>query len=98
MVSTITNLGSAVYLSYRQKSANYPWRICASLVINCAVFTVLALSAVMFRVGPEAYIVVLLACVLCASWSAGLSQNGIFAFVNKFGGIYTQAIMTFVTP
>ncbi|RPB02186.1 hypothetical protein L873DRAFT_1674118 [Choiromyces venosus 120613-1] len=92
-VSTITNLGSALYLSYRQKSANYPWRICASLVINCGVFTVLALSAVMFRVGPEAYIVILLTCVFWASWSAGLSQNGIFAFVNKFGGIYTQAIM-----
>ncbi|KAG0132726.1 nucleoside transporter-domain-containing protein [Tuber indicum] len=74
VVSTITNLGSAVYLSYRQKSANYPWRICASLVINCAVFTVLALSAVI--------------------WSAGLSQNGIFAFASKFSGIYTQAIVT----
>ncbi|PWW71666.1 hypothetical protein C7212DRAFT_355176 [Tuber magnatum] len=72
VLSTITNLGSAVYFS-----------ICASLEINCAVFTVLALSAVIFQVGPEAYIMVLLACVLCTSWSAGLNQNGIFAFVNK---------------
>ncbi|PWW79545.1 hypothetical protein C7212DRAFT_356375 [Tuber magnatum] len=93
-VGTITNLGSALYLSYRQKSANYPWRICASLVINCGVCTVLALSAVMFKVGPEAYIMILLTCVFWASWSAGLSQNGMFAFVNKFDGIYTQAIMT----
>ncbi|CUS09872.1 unnamed protein product [Tuber aestivum] len=93
-VSSVTNLGSTLYLSYRQKSANYPWRICASLVINCGVFTMLALSAVMFRVGPEAYVVVLLTCVFWASWSSGLSQNGMFAFVNKFDGIYTQAVMT----
>jgi solute carrier family 29 (equilibrative nucleoside transporter), member 1/2/3 len=98
VVSTVTNLASAIYLSYRQRSASYPWRICAALVINCAVFTLLALSAVVFRVGPEPYIVFVLFCVFCASWSAGLSQNGTFAFVNRFGGIYTQAIMTFVLP
>ncbi|PWW72701.1 hypothetical protein C7212DRAFT_354330 [Tuber magnatum] len=85
VVSTITNLGSAVYLSYCQKSANYPWRICASLVINCAVFMVLTLSAVMFQVGPEVYITVLLACVLCTSWGTGLKIVSVLAAPQSLG-------------
>lgn len=94
--ATLTNLTSAWYLSFRQENANYPARICMSLVMNIALSTVLALSTIFFIVGPESYIVVVLGCVLVSSCSTGLSQNGVFAFVNTFGGPYMQAVMTCV--
>ncbi|KAF8252861.1 hypothetical protein K440DRAFT_535277 [Wilcoxina mikolae CBS 423.85] len=93
-VSTLTNLGVMVYLSNHQSSANYPYRICISLVLNCITFTLLAFSTVVFYVTSTPYLVFTLSTVLVAALSCGFSQNGVFAFVNTFGGIYTQAIMT----
>lgn len=96
-VSTLTNLAVMVYLSNRQSDANYPYRIYISLTLNCVTFTILALSTVMFPVGATPYLVLTLVCVFVAALSTGFSQNGVFAFVNRFGGVYTQAIMTFVS-
>jgi hypothetical protein len=96
-VSTCANLGGLIYLSNRQKDANYPFRICTSLVLNCVVFTMLALSTVWFIVSAEQYLCFTLVSVFLASLAAGFSQNGVFAFVNRFGGTYTQAIMTWVS-
>lgn len=96
--ATLTNVASAWYLSNRQSTANYPRRISMSLIMNCVLSTILALSTIFFQIGPEGYIVVVLACVLTSSWSTGLSQNGVFAFVNTFGGDYMQAVMTCVSP
>ncbi|KAI5817166.1 nucleoside transporter-domain-containing protein [Pyronema omphalodes] len=93
-VSTIVNLAVMIFLSHRQTSANYPYRICISLVLNCVTFTLLALSTIMFRVSAVPYLVFTLFSVFVAAASTGFSQNGVFAFVNTFGGIYTQAIMT----
>ena len=93
-VSTLTNMGVMMYLSNRQSSANYPYRICISLVLNCVTFTLLALSTVTFHVGSTVYLIFTLLSVLIASAGCGFSQNGVFAFVNTFGGTYTQAIMT----
>lgn len=95
--ATLTNLAAAWYLSFRQNNANYPARITMSLIMNIALSSILALSTIFFIVGPESYIVVVLGCVLMSSWSAGLSQNGVFAFVNTFGGSCMQAVMTCVS-
>lgn len=94
--ATLTNLTSAWYLSFRQDNANYPARICISLVMNIVLSAILALSTIFFIMGPESYIFVVLGCVLLSSWSTGLSQNGVFAFVNTFGGSCMQAVMTCV--
>ncbi|KAH0603473.1 uncharacterized protein H6S33_007795 [Morchella sextelata] len=92
--STMTNLIGSYWLSKRQATADYPRRIWLSLVFNCGLTAVLAASTVMWVVGPASYIVVVLLCVVVAAWSTALSQNGVFAFVNTFGGVYMQAVMT----
>lgn len=94
--ATLTNLTSAWYLSFRQDNANYPARICMSLIMNIVLSTILALSTIFFIMGPGSYIFVVLGCVLLSSWSTGLSQNGVFAYVNTFGGSCMQAVMTCV--
>ncbi|KAH8153088.1 uncharacterized protein LAJ45_02675 [Morchella importuna] len=92
--STVTNLAGSYWLSKRQATADYPRRIWLSLVLNCVLTAVLAASTVVWIVGPAAYILVVLLCVVVAAWSTALSQNGVFAFVNTFGGVYMQAVMT----
>lgn len=94
--ASLTNVTSAWYLSSRQSTADYPARICMSLIINCVLSTILAVSTIWLQIGPEGYIFVVLICVLMSSWSTGMSQNGVFAFVNTFGGSYMQAVMTCV--
>ncbi|OSS43242.1 hypothetical protein B5807_12104 [Epicoccum nigrum] len=95
-VSTVGNLGSMLVLTKLQARANYPRRIAASLVLNMAVFTLLALSTKLFLgVSPGVYFAFLMAMVLSASLAAGLCQNGVFAYVAGFGREeYTQGIMT----
>ncbi|CAG8421628.1 unnamed protein product [Penicillium salamii] len=94
-VSTVTNLGTAYILAKLQKNANYPWRITLSLLINCAVFTILAFSAVvMTDSSPKSYFAFLMVMVFGASLATGINQNGVFAYVSGFGREeYTQAIM-----
>ena len=95
-VSTVTNLVSMLLLTYLQSSAHYPSRITLSLILNIAVFTLLALSTVLFTgISPGVYFGFLMAMVLGASLATGLCQNGVFAYVSGFGESgYTQGIMT----
>ncbi|KAF1357200.1 nucleoside transporter family [Lizonia empirigonia] len=95
-VSTVGNLGSMMVLTKLQVRANYPHRIAASLVINIAVFTLLALSTKLFLgVSAGVYFAFLMLMVFSASLAAGLCQNGVFAYVAGFGREeYTQGIMT----
>ena len=95
-VSTITNLGAMLLLTKLQENASYPRRIIASLVLNLGIFTLLALSAVLFQdISPNAYYGFVLVMVFSSSFASALCQNGLFAFVAGFGvGEYTQAIMT----
>ncbi|KAJ6046889.1 hypothetical protein N7444_008143 [Penicillium canescens] len=95
-VSTVTNLGIAYILAKLQKNASYPWRITLSLLINCAVFAVLAFSAIVFNdVSARAYFGFLMVMVFGASLATGINQNGVFAYVSGFGrDEYTQAIMS----
>ena len=95
-VSTVANLGSMLVLTKLQAKASYPKRIASSLLINVVIFTLLAMSTSLFRDGTAGtYFGFLLTMVFAASLAAGLSQNGVFAYVAGFGrGDYTQAIMT----
>lgn len=95
-VSCVTNLVSVSVLTQLQSDANYPSRIIVSLFLNIASFTLLALSTVTFRdVSPGVYFAFLMIIVFVSSLAAGLSQNGILAYVTGFGvGEYMQAIMT----
>ncbi|KIY01529.1 uncharacterized protein Z520_03081 [Fonsecaea multimorphosa CBS 102226] len=93
-VSTVTNLGSMVTLTKLQKGASYPKRIISSLVINTAVFAVLALSTLV-STSAGVYFGFLLVAICAASFSTGLIQNGLFSFASGFGrSEYTQGIMT----
>ncbi|KAH0553096.1 hypothetical protein GP486_006715 [Trichoglossum hirsutum] len=93
-VYTVGNLAAVLILERRQANASYPKRTVASLLINIAAFTLLALST---DVGLPArqYLGFVLAMTLLASVSTGLCQNGVFAYVAGFGREeYTQGIMT----
>ncbi|EER28787.1 hypothetical protein D8B26_000929 [Coccidioides posadasii str. Silveira] len=94
-VSCITNLTSVLVLAKRQKNASYPRRIRASMLLNICVFTLLALSTVLFRgVAVWVYFVFILVMVFAASMATGTNQNGVFAYVASFGrNEYTQGIM-----
>ncbi|KAA8648853.1 hypothetical protein EYZ11_007657 [Aspergillus tanneri] len=94
-VSTITNLGSVFILARLQKGASYPKRINISILINIAVFTLLAFSTVIAKhVSVSTYFGFLLVMVFGASLATGINQNGVFAYVSGFGREeYTQAIM-----
>lgn len=94
-VSTITNLGTVYTLAKLQKNASYPWRVTISLLINCAVFTILAFSAVvMTDSSPKSYFAFVMVMVFGASLATGINQNGVFAYVSGFGrDEYMQAIM-----
>ena len=96
-ISTLTNLLTMLLLTSLQPSTlKYPFRITLSLILNTAVFTLLALSTVLFTgISPGIYFGFLMAMVLGASLATGLCQNGVFAYVSGFGeGRYTQGIMT----
>ncbi|KAI4100056.1 MAG: hypothetical protein L6R37_005696 [Teloschistes peruensis] len=95
-VSTITNVVSMAILTHLQRSASYPRRIVAALCLNIVSFTLLAISTTFFRsISPQAYFGFLMLMVFMASLSAGLCQNGIFAYVSGFKvPEYTQGIMT----
>ena len=94
-VSTITNLACVLVLAKRQENASYPRRIILSLVINTVAFLLLAFSTIFLRgVAVGVYFFLLMAMVFSASFAAGVSQNGVFAYVSGFGcPRYTQALM-----
>ncbi|KAL4919911.1 nucleoside transporter-domain-containing protein [Aspergillus aurantiobrunneus] len=95
-VSTVTNLGSVFVLAKLQESASYPRRIIVSLLINIAVFTILAFSTfVLQNASVEVYFGFVMVMVFGASMATGINQNGVFAYVSGFGREeYTQAIMS----
>jgi equilibrative nucleoside transporter 1/2/3 len=95
-VGTITNLISTLALMNMQSKASYPKRIISSLIINIAVFSLLAISTTYFRWIPSAgYLTFILIMVFTSSIATGLCQNGAFAFAASFGRPeYMQAIMT----
>lgn len=95
-VSTVGNLGSMILLTKLQARANYPKRIIAALVINIVAFTLLAMSTRLFLgVSAGAYFAFLMIIVFAASLATGLCQNGVFAYVSRFGREeYSQGIMT----
>ncbi|KJX97291.1 hypothetical protein TI39_contig515g00001, partial [Zymoseptoria brevis] len=93
-ISAVTNLGSMLILTRIQRAANYPNRIITSLLINMAVFALLAASTAV-EVSAEVYFVFLMGMIFAAGLATGLSQNGVFAYVSGFGEPkFTQAIMT----
>lgn len=94
-VSTITNLGSMFVLTKLQARASYPKRIMASLIINIAIFTLLAMSTRLFLgVSASVYFAFLILVVFGTSLATALCQNGVFAYVSGFGREeYTQGIM-----
>ncbi|GAD95619.1 nucleoside transporter family [Paecilomyces variotii No. 5] len=93
-VSTVTNLGSVIVLAKSQRNASYEGRISLSLVINVAVFTLLAFSVLATNASVGAYFFFLMVMVFGASLATGINQNGVFAYVSRFGREeYVQAIM-----
>lgn len=94
-VSTIANLASMLLLTFRQRDASYPRRVSLSLLTSVICFSLLAGSAVTFQsVSPAVYFAFLLTMVMVASLATGSIQNGVFAYVQRFGRReYTQAIM-----
>lgn len=96
-VSCVTNFTGVLYLSSArgQAGANYPRRILQSLLGNTAVFTVLALSTIIYNdCSAGVYFGFILVMVLLTSLCTALVQNGVFAFVNGFQPIYLQAVVT----
>ncbi|KAJ5937256.1 hypothetical protein N7454_004911 [Penicillium verhagenii] len=95
-VSTVTNLATAYTLAKVQKNVSYPWRITVSLLMNCMLFTVLAVSTIFFKdVSAKGYFAFLMVMVWAISLATGINQNGVFAYVSSFGREeYTQAIMS----
>ncbi|KAL2752452.1 hypothetical protein ACRALDRAFT_1083206 [Sodiomyces alcalophilus JCM 7366] len=94
-ISTLTNLCAVFILTNIQETASYPFRINLALVINVVVFLLLTTSTSAFLyVSSLQYFIFILAMVACASWGAGLIQNGAFAFAASFGrSEYMQAVM-----
>lgn len=94
-VSTVGNLGSMIVLTKLQAKASYPKRIMASLGLNIVVFTLLAMSTRLFLgVSAGVYFSFLMLVVFAASLATALCQNGVFAYVTRFGHEeYTQGIM-----
>lgn len=94
-VSCITNLSSVLVLAKLQQNASYPRRITSSLILNIFVFSLLAISTILFRgLSVGVYFVFLLTLVFAASLATGLNQNGLFAYVTGFARAeYIQAIM-----
>lgn len=94
-VSSITNLGMVTILAKLQKNADYPRRIKIALLINIAIFTLLAFSTILFKnVSVKVYFSFVLLMVFGTSLATGFNQNGVFAYTAGFGREeYTQAIM-----
>lgn len=94
-VSTVTNLSAMLFLTSKQKTASYPFRINLALYVNVVVFALLTLSTTTFLdATPGQYLAFLLIMVAAAAWAAGLVQNGAFAFASSFGRPeYLQGIM-----
>ncbi|KAK6436528.1 hypothetical protein LTR95_007280 [Oleoguttula sp. CCFEE 5521] len=93
-VSTTTNLVVMLVLTRLQVGANYPRRIIFSLLVNMAIFTLLAVSTSIGASG-QAYFTFLMLAVFSTSLATGFAQNGIFAFVSGFAEPrYMSGIMT----
>lgn len=93
-VSTVTSLSTMLVLTRLQANASYPKRIVASLVMNMALFALLAASTAI-DTSAEVYFGFLMVTMFLTSVATGLCQNGVFAYVSGFGEPkFTQGIMT----
>ncbi|KAI5301213.1 hypothetical protein KEM55_000427, partial [Ascosphaera atra] len=90
-----TNLASTMHLARHQNRDAYPKRILHSLLLNLAVFVLLAFSTLFFTdVSAEQYFVFVLLMDFGTSLAAGMCQNGLFSYVGRFAQPqYTQGIM-----
>ncbi|CZT14887.1 related to nucleoside transporter [Ramularia collo-cygni] len=93
-VSTVTSLSTMLVLTRLQANASYPKRIVVSLVMNMALFALLAASTAI-DTSAEVYFGFLMITIFSTSVATGLCQNGVFAYVSGFGEPkFTQGIMT----
>lgn len=93
-VSTVTSLATMIVLTKLQANASYPKRVVASLVMNMALFALLAASTAI-DTSAEVYFGFLMVTMFCTSVATGLCQSGVFAYVSGFGEPkFTQGIMT----
>lgn len=92
---TLTNFLVMIPLAQLQINASYSSRIMASLFLNMAGFTLLALSTVFFLDVPAGlYFAFVMLVVFTAGVASALSQNGAYAYAAGFGrGEYIQGIM-----
>lgn len=92
---TLTSFLIMIPLSQMQLHAAYPSRIMASLFLNIAGFTLLALSTVFFLdISPGLYFAFVMLVVFTAGVASALTQNGTYAYVAGFGrSEYIQGIM-----
>lgn len=92
---TLTNFLVMILLSQLQLHASYPSRIMASLFLNIAGFTLLALSTIFFLdISPGLYFAFVMLIVFTAGVASALTQNGTYAYVAGFGrSEYIQGIM-----
>lgn len=92
---TLTNFLVMILLSQLQLHASYPSRIMASLFLNIAGFTLLAISTVFFLdISPGLYFAFVMLIVFTAGVASALTQNGSYAYVAGFGrSEYIQGIM-----
>ncbi|MCJ1343846.1 hypothetical protein MMC31_002043 [Peltigera leucophlebia] len=94
-LSQLTNLLVMIPLTQLQLHASYPSRIIASLFLNIAGFTLLALSTVFFLdISTGLYFSFVMLVVFTSGVACALSQNGTFAYAAGFGrSEYIQAVM-----
>lgn len=92
---TLTDFLVMIPLAQLQSHASYPSRIMASLFLNMAGFTFLALSTIFFLdISPGLYFAFVMLVVFTAGVACALCQNGAFAYAAGFGkGEYMQGIM-----
>jgi equilibrative nucleoside transporter 1/2/3 len=94
--SSVSSLLFVLLLTKLQRNASYPKRTIVSIALNLGLFTLLALSTVLFRhISAQAYFAFVILMVFGAGLATALCQNGLFAFAAGFGvSEYMHAIMT----
>ncbi|KAI5303052.1 hypothetical protein KEM56_000086 [Ascosphaera pollenicola] len=95
-VYCITNFSGSYILARLQNRDAYSKRIYLSLFLNLAVFTLLALSTVLFtNASAVAYFVFVMLMCLGTGSATALVQNGLFSYIGGFHQPrYIQGIMT----
>ncbi|GME77215.1 unnamed protein product [Ambrosiozyma monospora] len=94
-VSTISSTVFNVFLSQRQKDANYTRRLQIGNLAQVIIFTLMSLTSVFSTlhtdVGVILYFIFVMFCVVISSFGVCLAQVGVLALVNVEGAIYANA-------